>query len=210
MTKLYYTTPLIKPSQENDINGIFDFFLNQSIDPTETFLGIKTSGNWPKSDPLSVIKWKYQDAKWASENKLNSYMAFSFSPNIIKLTHFSFKGYIGYGFATKFDLYGLKQFDKWIKIQSFNSEEYCGKKLNSFNKYVCANDNIKTWKLDSAAFYTGYKWVITEGCDKAGVADHLSMQGIDIFGQMNPYIISSFSKSCFQFRLILLFIIYSI
>ena len=200
MANIYYKTPVIRPTSDNDINGIFDFFLNKSIDPTKTFLAVKTSGNWSDFDPLSVITWKYNEGKWASENEINSYLAFSFSPNIIKLTHFSFKGLKENGFATKFDLYGSQHFDNWIKIQSFESGEYCGKMLNSENKHVCANDNVITWKLDSPALYTAFKWVITEGSDEPGIADFLSMQGIDLFGQMNPFFFSSYSNSRFIFE----------
>ena len=206
MGKIYYKTPLIQPIQDKDINGIFDFFLNKSIDPTTTFLDIKTNGNWPNTDPWLIIKWKYQSAKWASINQLNSYLAFSFSPNILKLTHFSFKGYIGYGFAMKFDLYGLKHFDDWVKIESFDSKDYCGTKKNEYNKNVCANDNVEIWKLSKPAFYAGYKWSVTEGCDEPGVADHLSMQGIDLFGQFNPIICSKSKKLSMNFSIITSFL----
>ena len=208
-----YKSPKICPKGK-DMDGIFDYFIKKKIDPITSFVTVKVAESFSTTDPTSVIYWKNGNGRWASNNSVitdkEQYYALDFGTNSLIMTHFSFKGYYDYGFATIFDLYGLKGFDEWKRIQTFNSKDYCNKTLINGVMH-CGEENVETWKLDTPGYYNAYKWVLVEGSDPEK-SSHLSMQGIDIFGQLNPNVCFENTKDLMLFSitngLLFIFILY--
>ena len=195
--KFIYKSPKILPKGK-DMNGIFDYFLNKNINPIDTFLNIKTRGDFKEDDPNSVITWKQTGkGKWASDNQINGWISLHFGANPLKMTHFSFKSVNGYVYATEFNLYGLKNEDDWVLIQKYTSNDYCKPTTNYEGLLVCDGNYVETWKLNNTAYYIAYKWEETKSIDSS--AHYLSMQGLEVFGQLNPFI--CFEKHSFPFKI---------
>ena len=116
MSPNLHKSPLILPKGK-DMHGVLHYFYQNSIDPLNTFPKIDASGSWDNDDPKSIIKWHVNDAAegWASNNIKGAWFSLSFGINLMKLTHFSFKGEVGYAFATKFELYGLRDGEEILK-----------------------------------------------------------------------------------------------
>ena len=145
-----YKSPKIIPNGK-DMNGIFDYFLNHSVDPVHNIVDINVSDSFLNDDLESVIYWKNGNGRWASNNRAvtgkEEYYAMNFGTNSVLLTHFSFKGYYGYSFATIFDLYGRKGFGEWQFIQRFNSNDYCPKTIINDDVYQCGEANVENWEF---------------------------------------------------------------
>ena len=179
-----FRTPKIQPIGKN-MNGLFDYFLNNSIDPTESFLTVKTRDNFVQDNPNSVIHWKTGNGKWASGEGQYGWISLNFGSYPMLLTHFSFISFINYIYATEFKLYGMKNFNQWVYLQTFQSNNYC-KNSQGLNPEYCDGEYIETWKLDIPAYYTAYKWEETKS--SSSTMHYISMQGLDVFGQLNPFI----------------------
>ena len=190
MIKYLLQSPLILPKGD-DINGIFSYYLNKSINPLDSFLTIDVSGSFKDDDPNSIINWK-ENGRWASNDVYNSWISLTFSYNPMMMTHFSFIGHEGYNFATNFDVEGFNG-REWVFIQNFNSSDYCDTFLNQFNEYVCKNSNVETWEITNPSYFYGYKW-IEKTCSTENL-NFISMKGIDIFGQIDPFIYCDLCKN---------------
>ena len=187
MSSTLYISPLIQPKGK-DMNGIFSYYINQSINPLTHFVTVEASGSYENLDQNSVITWR-NGGKWASETKKGASISFRFYRNAVYMTHFSFIGYPTYIFATIFNLYGLGYNDNgkesWTLIQTFDYKDFCGIEKNLKNNLACKEGNIETWEVKSPSFYHGYKWEEVSSSDPD--IHRISMRGIDIFGKINAY-----------------------